>query len=60
MRCLDRHYDVNYVTGQPSSTVDAGGWQRGELVRAAQPAFQLTSPGPMYDPTDPSTWRPGL
>lgn len=43
------------VKGSPPNA-----WQRGELVRRAQPVFVLTSMGPMYDPSDPSTWRPGL
>ena len=36
------------------------GWQRGRLVRGSQYVFVLTKLGPMYDPTDPSTWRPNL
>lgn len=40
----------------PGSTVAGGRWSRGRLERGAMPAMKLTSPGPMYDPTDPATW----
>ena len=36
------------------------GWERGAIVRASQPAFVLTSLGPMWDPSNPADWRPDL
>ncbi len=59
-RSFDRNYDVQAFTGYPTSTVPAGQWARGTLLRSAQPVVMLGALGPMYDPTDPATWRPGL
>lgn len=58
VREFDRSWTVQAFTGAPVSTVTAGQWNRGILIRSAQPTVNLRSPGPMYDPTDPSTWRP--
>lgn len=47
--------------GSSKSTLPLAGWARGDLVRQSQPAFVLTSLGPMYDVTQqPASWRPGL
>lgn len=59
VRCFDRNYEANGAIGSTPSTVPAGGWQRGQIVRQAQPMVRLAWYGPMYDPTDPATWRPG-
>lgn len=36
------------------STLQGGMWQRGEIIRGAQPIFVLTSLGPMLDPSLPA------
>lgn len=52
----DRNYTVNQF-GQPVSTIPAGGFQRGTIVRRFQPAFRPPRLGEMaYDVTDPATW----
>lgn len=55
-RSFDRNYDVQAYTGYPTSSVPAGRWNRGVLYRQAQPVLRLTSPGPMFDPSDARTW----
>lgn len=57
-RSFERNYDVQAFTGYPASTVAAGQWYRGQLVRQFQPSTHLTPIPPMYDPTDPRTWPP--
>lgn len=58
MRGFVRTWDVDaegVTKGAPLNS-----WSRGELVRSGQPIFVLTSLGPVYDPSAPNTWRPGL
>lgn len=59
-RTFDRNYDVQAFTGYPVATNPQAAWARGVLSRAATPVLLLQSLGPVYDPSDPSTWRPGL
>lgn len=55
-RAFERNYDVQAFTGYPASTVAAGQWYRGQLVRQFMPTYHVTPIPPMYDPTDPRTW----
>lgn len=48
-RAFPWRYDVQDGTGYSSSTHPAGQWQRGALVRAAQPAFNLPDYNAMRD-----------
>ncbi|MGH7483982.1 MAG: hypothetical protein ACREMY_00075 [bacterium] len=59
-RTFVRMWDSDTVEGVQKSPVPFAGWQRGEIIRHAQPAFVLTSLGPMWDPSNPATWRPNL
>lgn len=59
-RGFGRLWDVDNQ-GQMKGEVPQTGWSRGQIVRASQPVFVLTSLGPMYDVTaNPASWSPGL
>lgn len=51
VRALPNTYEVD-AFGSTYSTAPIGRWQRGEIERGAMPAVMLTSPTPMYDPSD--------
>lgn len=54
----ERRYDVQQFTGQSYSTVQGGGWVRGQIIRMYQPNMHPPMLGYfMYDPTDPTTWH---
>ena len=55
-RSFVRLWDADTVEGAYKTPVAPAGWERGEIVRTSQPAFVLTSLGPMYDPTNPAEW----
>lgn len=59
-RTFVRTWDADTVEGVQKTPVPAAGWARGSVIRMGQPAFVLTSLGPMWDPTDPATWSPQL
>ena len=52
----DRHYDVQAFTGNSVSTVPAGRWSRGQLIRSNTVTVHPAKPPIMYDPTDIRTW----
>ena len=55
----ERNYDINEF-GQPVSTVPAGNWERGTIVRRYQPGFRPPYHGlESYDVTNPATWHQG-
>lgn len=57
-RLDDRNFDVQVLTGYPTSTVRQGQWNRGVLMRFDSPAFRPPRENlTMYDPTDPQTWQ---
>lgn len=59
-RSFVRLWDADTVEGVQKTPVPSAGWARGDIIRHSQPAFVLTSLGPMYDPSNPADWRPEL
>lgn len=59
-RSFARLWDADTEEGVQKTPVPLAGWQRGAIIRSSQPAFVLTSLGPMYDPSNPADWRPQL
>lgn len=58
-RGFGRLWDAD-ADGVTKPDLNVAGWERGDLIRGSQPAFVLTSLGPVYDPTNPAGWRPNL
>lgn len=57
-RGFSRLWETDSMVEPPE---DPTGWERGSVVRRSQPAFVLTSLGPMWDmAARPEGWRPGL
>ena len=59
-RSFVRTWDADTVEGVQKTPVPMAGWQRGSIIRMGSPTIVLSSLGPMWDPTDPATWRPDL
>lgn len=58
VRGLPNTYEVTEF-GTTHSTTPTANWQRGAIVRGAQPVFALAPNTPMYDPTmgPPQNWN---
>lgn len=56
-RGFGRLWDSDSVVETPA---DPTGWERGSIIRRSQPVFVLTQLGPVWDPSNPAGWRPGL
>jgi hypothetical protein len=59
-RKFERNYDATGAYYPLIAVAPANAWQKGELMRRNSPVLKLTYYGPMYDPTNPATWSPGL
>lgn len=59
-RSFVRTWDADCPEGVYKTPVPAAGWQRGSIVRMGQPVVVLTTLGPVWDPSDPATWRPNV
>lgn len=51
VRSFDRNWTVQRFTGAAVSTVPAGGWVRGQLMRSYTPAEHFPPISHAYDPT---------
>lgn len=57
-RAFERNWDVSEFYWPVTKVPGPNGWARGQLLRQYSPAMKLTWYGPMWDPTNPATWRP--
>jgi hypothetical protein len=54
----ERMWSVQQYTGTPVSNLQAGQWERGQIIRMFTPSFHPNTLGYWpYDPTDPTTWH---